>query len=92
MIPRPENIDSLARLGFTKKNCKEIILSLSVNNYCAGPKKDKDRTGEIWEFGMEAGEKEIYIKLKLDKVKGQAIAKCLSFHEAEYKMHYPYAE
>jgi len=53
IVDRKENLNSLLQLGLTKKNCKHEILNLSVSDYCAGPKPDKDRPGAIWEFGKK---------------------------------------
>ena len=47
IVNRRENIDAMAKLGFTKKNLKEEILTLSVENYCEGPEPDKDRPGYV---------------------------------------------
>jgi hypothetical protein len=91
-ISRRKNLDSLAKLGLTKKNCKEEILSLSVAEYSHGPKPDKDRKGEIWEFGKLIANKEVYIKLKIAQVGKEKIAKCLSFHVAEYPLCFPLGE
>lgn len=89
IINREKNRDALIALGLTKNNCKEILLSLYANDYCAGPKKDKDREGFIWEFGKNVNGNEIYIKLKVTEVEGNKIAKCISFHKAELNLCYP---
>ncbi len=34
IVNRCENIDAMANLGFTKKNFKEEIMTLSVRDYC----------------------------------------------------------
>ena len=65
IVSRSKNIDSLVKLRLTKRNCKNEILSLSVSDYCDGPKPDKDRPGEIWEFGKSILGKEVYIKFIL---------------------------
>jgi len=91
-ISRRKNLDSLVKLGLTKRNCKEEILSLSVAEYCGGPEPDKDRPGEIWEFGKLIGNREVYIKLKIAQVGKEKIAKCLSFHVAEYPLSFPFRE
>jgi hypothetical protein len=91
-ISRRKNLDSLAKLGLTKKNCKEEILGLSVAEYCGGPEPNKDRPGEIWEFGKVIANKEVYIKLKIAQVGKEKIAKCLSFHVAEYPLRFPCGE
>jgi len=54
IISRRKNLESLAKLGLTRHNCKEEILTLSVNDYCKGPVPDSDRPGDIWEFGIPA--------------------------------------
>lgn len=92
IVSRRKNIESLTDLGFTFRNCKNEILSLSVFDYCGGPKPDKDRPGEIWEFGKMVGAKEIYIKLKIAQVGEERLAKCLSFHVAEFQLHFPFRD
>ena len=90
IVNRRENIDALAKIGLTKKNLVEEILTLSVEHYCQGPEPDRDRPGEIWVFGKQIGGEEIYIKLKIAKVGKEKIAKCLSFHAANFPLCYPY--
>jgi len=84
IVGRKENKKSLLQLGFTRKNCKNEILNLSVSDYCAGPKPDKDRPGVIWEFGKNISGYDIYIKLKIAETGSVRIAKCISFHIAEF--------
>ncbi len=90
IVNRRENIDALAKLGLTKKDLKEEIMTLSVENYCEDPEPDKDRPGYIWVFGKQIGRQEIYIKLKITQVGKEKIAKCLSFHAAKFSLCYPY--
>jgi hypothetical protein len=90
IVNRRENIDALAKLGLTKKNLKEEIMTLSVRDYCEGPVPDRDRPGDIWVFGKQVGGEEIYIKLKIAQVGKEKVAKCLSFHEANFPLCYPY--
>ncbi len=90
IVSRRKNLDSLAKLGLTKRNCKDEILGLSVVDYCAGPKPDKDRSGQIWEFGKRISGRNVYIKLKIGQVGQQKIAKCISFHEAEFPLCFPF--
>ena len=89
IVNRRENIDAMAKLGFTKKNLKEEIMTLSVENYCEGPEPDRDRPGNIWVFGKQIGREEIYIKLKIAQVGKEKVAKCLSFHEANFPLCFP---
>jgi len=90
LIPRGANRQTLNYLGLTKRNLEEILLGLTVLDYCKGPKVDRDMPGEIWEFGKNVKGEDIYIKLKVADVKGKNIAKCISFHIAKYELKYPY--
>ena len=92
IVDRVKNREALAKLGLTKKNCREEILSLSVEDYCDGPKPDKDRPGEVWEFGRLMEGKDVYIKLKIARVGRVKLAKCISFHEAEWVSAFPLGE
>lgn len=89
VINREKNRDSLVAMGLTKHNREEAILSLEAIDYYAGPKKDRDREGSIWEFGQSIDGTEIYMKLKIAEISGKRIAKCISFHKAEFKLNYP---
>ena len=87
----PKNLTSLALLGLTPEIRKEILLSLTVADYSSGPEPDRDFPGEIlWKFGKEVGDKQVYIKLKIDDQGHRKVAKCLSFHIAEHEIHYPH--
>ena len=90
IVPRAEIRPTLARLGITKANLEEILLWLSVTDYCQGPKPDRDRPGNLWIFGREIECHEVYIKLKVAQVGNRRIAKCISFHIAQYPLRYPH--
>lgn len=87
LVPRRGNMLTLSYLGITKKNLEEILLGLSVADYCKGPIQDDSKPGELWEFGKDMDGQEVYIKLKV--VKELNLAKCISFHVAKYPMQYP---
>lgn len=88
-VPREAFIKTLTLLGITRRICYDELLSLSVEDYCQGPENDRDRPGEVWVFGRHLEGKEIYIKLKLAKAGKETIAKCLSFHVAEFPLCFP---
>jgi len=90
IVNRLENMDALVQLGLTKKNLKEEVMTLSVENYCEGPVPNRDRHGDVWIFGKQIAGKEIYIKLKIAHVGKFKIAKCLSFHASNFPLCYPY--
>ena len=88
--PRAAKNPSILMLGLTVKTVKLEILSLSVVNYSSGPVLDRDRPGDLWVFGKEINGHEIYIKLKIATINDKKIAKCISFHEAEFPLRYPF--
>lgn len=90
LVPRRETLATLQYLGLTKRNLEEVVLGLSVADYCMGPELDRDRPGEIWEFGKDMDGHDVYIKLKLADAGGAKIAKCISFHIAKYPLKFPY--
>ncbi|MGD0971488.1 MAG: type II toxin-antitoxin system MqsR family toxin [Desulfobaccales bacterium] len=88
-----KNLNSLASLGLTTEMRKGILLSLTVDDYSSGPEPDHNFPGDVWKFGKEVGEKQLYVKLKIEDQGHRKIAKCLSFHIAEREIctHYkPY--
>lgn len=88
-IHRKKNLDAISQLGIKIKQAKAIIMQLTYENYHQGPEKDRDRNvGNIWEFGAKVDSQEVYIKLSDDF--SQNIAKCISFHKAEFEISYPY--
>lgn len=89
LVDRKENLNELASLGLTRDDCRQIVLSLSVEDYCKGPEKDRDRPGHVWTFGYKLEGKDIYIKLKIIKVDDDEIVKCISFHNAKHPLTYP---
>ncbi|MGB7932046.1 MAG: hypothetical protein WCH04_07440 [Gammaproteobacteria bacterium] len=90
IVPRAETKPTLVRLGLTKTNLEEILLGLSVTDYCQGPVPDRDRSGNVWIFGREIEGHEVYIKLKVAQAGHKRIAKCISFHIARYPLEYPH--
>lgn len=91
-INRKKNKETLTRLGITKTNVFNIVLGLSVEDYCSGPEQDDSdqRPGDIWIFGTEVFGEDIYIKLKIFQARGQRHVKCISFHGPEYPLKQPW--
>ena len=66
-----------------------IIESLTVEDYVQGPLIDElNKFGEMWVFGKDVKEREVYIKIMLGCAGSQTI--CISFHIAEYPLSYPF--
>ena len=91
LIPRASTNKLLIALGLNTESVRQEILGIEVEDYSSGPEADRDRPGEVWVFGRQVESLEVYIKLKLvkDPVTDQEYLKCLSFHEAEYRLRYP---
>lgn len=89
IVPRADTLSTLAQLGLTKANLEQILLALSVTDYCKGPESDRDRRGELWFFGREIDGHQVYIKLKVAQVGQKKLAKCISFHIAKFPLRYP---
>ena len=90
VIPRDKNNHALAAIGLTPLQRRDEILGLSVGDYVAGPEDDTDAPDQaVWVFGKRIEEHEVYIKLAMKKTEGGFVAKCISFHEAEYPLGYP---
>ena len=81
---RIKNRDALIELGLTKKQREELILSLTPEDYSAGPLRERKGSGNVWIFGRIEEGREIYIKLKVTHM-----SICLSFHPAERPLRYP---
>ena len=85
---RGKNNQTLADLEITPKYRDKVILDLGVEDYSEGPIVDTlNKYGEMWVFGKDVKENEVYIKITLDAT---TMALCISFHIAEHKMKYPF--
>jgi hypothetical protein len=89
VISRDKNQQALAELGLTSKNRFDIIMTLSVADYCMGLEPDRDKAGCIWEFGRIVEGRLVYIKLEIAGTDGGDIARCISFHAAEFPLSFP---
>lgn len=92
VVDREKNLQALIDLNMTKAERLAVFLGISANDYVGGPEADLDaeRGGMVWVFGTEYEGIEIYVKLKLDIFGRTKVAKCISFHKADYKMSYPF--
>ena len=92
LVPRKENKECLLQLGFKYPDIKEVLLGLSVEDYCEGPCVDRDQPGELWVFGKTIENKVVYIKLKLASFGPLRIVRVVSFHFAEHTLEHPFEE
>lgn len=92
LIRRQQNQDCLLKLGFKYGDIKGTLLSLSVEDFCEGPCRDRDQPGELWIFGKTIENNVIYIKLKLACFGSLKKVRVISFHFAESTLNYPFRE
>ncbi|OIQ59925.1 hypothetical protein [Neomoorella thermoacetica] len=73
--------------NITRRIVVQELLRLDITNYSYTDNDDNPRFKNevVWIFGAVYGTEEIYIKLK---IREKVI--CLSFHEADYELNYPY--
>ena len=80
------DINSLLKLGINNVIREEIIFSLEEIDYSEGPIIDTLNKGaDMWVFGKDYNDTDIYIKIS---VSNRAL--CISFHEAEYPLKFPF--
>jgi hypothetical protein len=84
-----KNTKALLALDIKPNDRKQILRDLVYEDYYQGP-LDDDLYGisSMWVFGKKLKGKEIYIKISMGSENSSVI--CISFHEAEYEMTYPF--
>ena len=92
VVRREKNRQTITNLGLTNSDITNTIKYLSVEDYCKGPESDKDAEGNLWFFGKEIRGNDIYIKLKISERNGRDTVYCISLHEPEYEIDYPYRD
>jgi hypothetical protein len=86
---RQKNIRTLLRLEISTAKRKEIIESLKLIDYSEGPLHDTLNSGPpLWVFGKTVKHALIYIKITIGTPNNPVI--CISFHEAEHPMNFPF--
>ena len=89
-VNRATTIKTLAKFNLLPSQLKDILMGLTVEDYCEGPLPCLNIPDEtVWIFGYNLATKELYIKLKATTKPPMAL--CISFHIAQRKMRFPYA-
>ena len=79
------------RLGYGKSEIYAAIVGLTVEDYSLGPLPDeKGRPHDLWVFGTYLEQYETYVKLVAFVSREGVEVVCVSFHEAERPLFYPY--
>ncbi len=88
---RAKNTQALLNLELTWEKRRKIIERLEVVDFCQGPLDDKlFGIASLWVFGKHVKDVEIYIKISMGSPNSSVI--CISFHEAEHPLNYPFAK
>lgn len=86
---RGKNRKTLEELEIVPSYRKIVIESLEVDDYVEGPVIDTlNKFGEMWVFGKDVKEREVYIKIMISEHIPQTI--CISFHLAEHPLKYSF--
>lgn len=86
---RGENQKALEELEIVPSFRKVVIENLTAEDYVEGPVIDTlNKLGEMWVFGKDVKNREVYIKIMISDYCGQTI--CISFHLAEAPLKYPF--
>ena len=84
-----KNTTTLLSLDILPNVRKQIIKDLLVEDYYQGPLDDTlYGISSMWVFGKALKGKEIYIKISMGYENTSVI--CISFHEAEHTIIYPF--
>ena len=88
---RAKNIATLSRLGLRMQHQIEILQSLQPRNYSHSIEPREGTIEDGWVFGIMEQNVELYIKLNIVDIpsSGERLV-CVSFHEAEQPLSYPY--
>lgn len=85
---RGKNKQALIDLDIRPNERNHIIESLTSDDYCEGPTPELlYKTTDMWIFGTQVGDTPIYIKISMGAPSTSVI--CISFHTAEFPLHYP---
>lgn len=90
-MDRRVNLDTLARLGINRQHAQALVVGLKPEDYVSGPSPDHNNPGlEMWVFGLQVSGSEVYVKIQVIVEPARCV--CISFHESERPMHYPFRE
>lgn len=90
-VPHSKTRAFLKVLDYRACDVFHVVRNLEVEDYSEGPlPDDKGRPRDLWVFGKYLAEYEVYIKLAIYLEGSVAKAICVSFHEAEWPLSYPY--
>lgn len=86
-LNRTKNQEALKMLGITPLARKEIIKSITTDDYIETI-IDEFSYGDMWVFGKDLDGTDIYVKIALGRPGTNTI--CISFHTAKYPLNYAF--
>lgn len=87
LLNRSKNQEALKMLGITPSARKEIIKSITAEDYIETV-LDEFSYGDMWVFGKDCDGVDVYVKIALGKPNTNTI--CISFHTAEHPLKYAF--
>lgn len=95
------NRDTMIKLGITDINeVYTIIKNLDYTDYSSGPESNNSpnapkffKDGDVWKFGKVVTrlvDVEVYIKICFKERGSAGFVACISFHEPEFSIEYPF--
>lgn len=91
--PSSKTARFMALLGLSRLDVFEVLQGLEWRDYVQGPLRDnKGRPHDLWVFGTYVSSLETYIKFAVFVSDEDYIGVCVSFHQAERPLVFPYKE
>lgn len=88
-IGRNKNTQALLDMEWVPATRTKVLENLEAEDYCEGPLEETFHgSGNMWVFGRIVSGTEIYIKVAMGQQNNSVI--CISFHEAEHSLDYPF--
>lgn len=86
-LNRTKNQEALKMLGITPSARKEIIKSITSDDYIETI-IDEFSYGDMWVFGKDCNGVDVYVKIALGRPNTNTI--CISFHTTEHPLNYAF--
>ena len=89
---REKNLQALLDLEITPADRIEYLDAILTEDYISGPNKDENEKDRFpnWEFGLSIKNRDVYIKISLNKSNKSVI--CMSFHPTEFPLKYKFKQ
>ena len=87
-LERDKNLAALKELGITSLDREAIIRTIVVDDYVDTIKDAIYQFGEMWVFGKDRDQAQLYIKISMGAPNSNVL--CISFHKAENKIRYAF--